>query len=545
MTLPGLNEPVARPGTFLLLFIVALVAGTLLRFDQIGAQIVADDEWHGINAGVDHDGSYIASHFGEGDHSIPLALYYKVVREHFSLSEMTLRTPVLGAGLLALFFFPLLLRRIVGDGVAGTFALLLAISPLHVYYSRYARPYSFAFLFSGLALLGFHRWLQSGKRKWLALYWIGAILGPYFHLTVLPFVAAPLLFGLIPRAWTRPQDQASRYRRIFVAGSGLLLGIGLLLGVPLVQDATTLAGKSFEAEATIRTLLTAVSLLGGTRHTALLAVLGVLSGIGLIRLFRWDRCLVFLALFTSLLQVVMVVLSRADQLQAGIVFVRYSLPLLFVFLMAVAAGLDFLERLLARLRLPPSLGTICCTALFLLGPLPAIHTRPNGWTNHGLYQYNYSVWPERKQKIETGSFLKRVPDLYLRLREEQVSREPILEAPWYFEWQNNQHYAIYQQIHGSEVFLARPEADRAEGLNLWRFVDPLDHQGIRDRKIAIVLFHHDTSRELRNSSILNRVDVADWIREYQEMYGQPFYKDRFMTAFRIPRHSTENGRIER
>jgi hypothetical protein len=113
------------------LLVGAIIARTALRFYQLSEQIIADDDWHALQAARDL-GSSIAMHFGGSDVSIPMALYDKVVMGTVGLSEWLMRAPVVFFGLLALVCFPLILRALFDRTTKTLFGWLLAISPVHI-----------------------------------------------------------------------------------------------------------------------------------------------------------------------------------------------------------------------------------------------------------------------------------------------------------------------------------------------------------------------------------------------------------------------------
>ncbi len=85
--------------------------------------------------------------------------------------------PVL-SGIGGLVAMGLLLRRL-GLRYAGPLALLLmATSPLTVRYSAYTRPYAEALCLMLVLALATHAWLDTGRRRWLAIGGTAAVLMP-------------------------------------------------------------------------------------------------------------------------------------------------------------------------------------------------------------------------------------------------------------------------------------------------------------------------------------------------------------------------------
>ena len=64
-----------------------------------------------------------------------------------------MRWPMMLAGIATLVALPLYARRYLGAGTALFFSVLLAISPMLVFYSRMARPYALTLLLSLVALI--------------------------------------------------------------------------------------------------------------------------------------------------------------------------------------------------------------------------------------------------------------------------------------------------------------------------------------------------------------------------------------------------------
>ncbi len=104
--------------------------------------------------------AWVVSHFGEADYSIPLTLLYKTLAKTVGVTEIAMQAPMLPCGIAAIVVLPLLAGRYVGRPAALVSAWLLAIAPLHGYFSRYARPYAITML---MAVVAFLRWWLTGR----------------------------------------------------------------------------------------------------------------------------------------------------------------------------------------------------------------------------------------------------------------------------------------------------------------------------------------------------------------------------------------------
>jgi hypothetical protein len=181
-------------------------------------------------------------------------------------------------------------------------------------------------------------------------------------------------------------------------------------------------------------------------------------------------------------------------------------------------------------------------AHFYWGPLPRIHIRPNAWTNHGWYQYDYSP------RNSAWSCPEEIPRIYAALAQQRADSLLIVESPWWFGWYINV-YPCYQRIHRQRMIigfvgksdpeqprlLPRPgEVPRADLYRRFRFrtfVHVSDHAELRQRGVRYVVFHRAIEREVAAGDPEYRVNVSNRIREYRALYGAPTYEDELIVAF--------------
>lgn len=121
-----------------------------------------------------------------------------------------LRAFSVAAGFLAIVLVYWLVLELVGSrSAAGLAAALIAASPLHVWFSRQARPGAFVILMVVASSLALLRALRLGRRWDWFLYDLSVVAGVYSHLLFIALVAAQ---GVYVAAWTRePAAWPRRY----------------------------------------------------------------------------------------------------------------------------------------------------------------------------------------------------------------------------------------------------------------------------------------------------------------------------------------------
>lgn len=535
------ERPGARVDAVNLALAMAVIVGLFLRAYQLGGQIVADDEWHALEAVMHRSYLGILSSFGVSDYCIPLTLFDKLLSRTVGLTEAWLRAPAFLAGSAALVVLPVLVRPLIGAGATVLFAWLLAICPMHVYFSRYARPYSLTFLLAFVAGIAMFQWQRSARRAWAITYVACGVFAVYLHLIVLPIVAAPILFELGAALGRARPIHAPRLRNVIIAGGALAIGAGGLIALPLIYDARSMTGKVATGSVRLGTLLGTFELFSGTGHRIVSVALALLAAVGIASLWRRDRRLVLYLAFGVLLQFGAVLAMRPAVLDSPIVLARYCLSTLPFFLMAAAVGVVVL---VARLRGPWAVrltaGAIVAV-LFAFGPIPKTYGyRPNNFTNHPLFQYTYDA--SREYAFDRILHPPKIPEFYRILSRLKPGSTTVVEAPWYLNWGWNP-YPYYQAIHRQEVVIGAFANNTAKtsrwgelilgsGIELEHEVHVGDAAGLHRRGVRYVIFHKNLRGELPKLSP-PRLDPGSWIANYRKQYGAPAYEDESLVVFDI------------
>src|SRR6185503_15460625 len=139
---------------------------------------------------------------------VPFPLLQRAAMDVFGPTVFSYRLPALVAGLLGLWLLYPLGRHLVGRGPAWLATLLLAVHPMHAYYSRFARAYTLVFLLGLVLAFSLVRALEGRRRAWIGFALASALL-PWVHLSTAAPVAVVDLVAIV-LAWRQPSRPALR-----------------------------------------------------------------------------------------------------------------------------------------------------------------------------------------------------------------------------------------------------------------------------------------------------------------------------------------------
>jgi mannosyltransferase len=159
---PTQTEPFYKKAVYLILSAIVIL-GFVLRFFDLGKESLWLDEattYYNTNATSIEDVLTAAYN----DRSPPLHFIALWGVRLLGSSEFWLRFPSACAGVLTIIVIFFVAREIANEKVGLISALLLAVSPFHIYYSQEARFYAFAVLFIAFAYYAFFKACKS--RQW-------------------------------------------------------------------------------------------------------------------------------------------------------------------------------------------------------------------------------------------------------------------------------------------------------------------------------------------------------------------------------------------
>jgi len=200
-----------------LLLAAGLIAGVVLRVIWLGEVppgLHPDEACNGYDAysilltGRDHHGNFLPIAFqGFGDYRMPLFNYSLApLIAIFGLNPVTVRLGAALWGCLDLVAITALAGVTLGVPAAAVAALLGALSPWHLPFSRYGIEATTASATVSLAMLCFFLWVAWRRDRWLLL---GAL---FFGLSLYSYAVTraftPLIIGLLAALYWRELKQA-------------------------------------------------------------------------------------------------------------------------------------------------------------------------------------------------------------------------------------------------------------------------------------------------------------------------------------------------
>jgi len=573
------RRPIRRWQTGAALLLCA-AAGVALRLYNIRGQVLVDDEWHGIYYSIGKSLWHLLTRFSVyGANSIPLNLYFGILLRTSGWTELALRMPALLAGAVSLIVLPLIARRLVSHSIAVPFAVLLAISPFLVFYSRLCRPFSIVVLLGTTSILVGSKWLAHGRPRDAALYAATAVLTIHAHLFAAPAVAGPmvcaaaalLLRTCVPGRHKAGTNAQPGLRQTVATAAGMALGLGLLVLPALARSMGDKVGALIAAGYLKSTTLPDVlGLVSGTANPLLQLIVLALAAIGLA---HWLRSAPLLAAPTAAaiaLQCLAVAVLRPHAMHSPLVLLRYCILLVPLVLLLAAQGLAAVCSLFrpGRTEIAALAGTALGAALFIAGPWPHRYIKTNSFTNHSAYQQSYAPinWDAsyeramhpRDFKTDLTIDAGELSPFYAKLAHDRAATA-IVEFPMTIGDHFNPLY-YYQHFHRKRVIIGyiptmEMRAGPAHGRHVFGnyFVDEVlsgvaDPSKLRLRNMTdltdpdalvgsgadYVVLHKQFEAEL--SQIYGRIPgVEELTAIYRDLFGEAVYEDGQLVAFALPR----------
>lgn len=213
------TKPVQKNGQNLSILYAAILVATVLRLYRLDWQSVWGDEALTVlhyTAGSSM-GEAWQRIWTSGGHP---PLYFLTVFHWFKLgqSEFMLRFPSLVFGVASVPLMYALVNRLYGHQLAGISAFVIALSPIHIWYSQEARMYALQILLLLASTFFLLRAAREPRPRHYVLFASFSVMALYTHMASALFIAGQALFILLTQV---------RSRRALAVWIGYFLVIGI------------------------------------------------------------------------------------------------------------------------------------------------------------------------------------------------------------------------------------------------------------------------------------------------------------------------------
>ncbi len=524
----------------------AILLGAWLRLDQFTQQVLIDDEWHAVHQVMLHTPAQMFLDFGFADYSIPLGILDWYEARWFGLSETLLRLPMLICGIATLVAFPLYVARRFPVAVAALFAVLLALSPLLVIYSRMARPYAITLLLGWIALVAFGRYREApqlGGVRAGALYATSATLATWLHPIVGPFVLAPFAWALLTLRTVPRADRSRCVVRLCALAVPTGLAIAALIVPPLVANLHSMAAKSGKDAPGLATLAGVWYAWLGSGSTPAVVVCVALAAAGARDVWRAlpeSRP----AVLGTVLTLVALFVVRPLGIVHPIALARYLLPFAPLLLLAAAVGAARLARRIGNSTAPRRVVAALALALpaailAVQSPLVDLVRRPNLQSLHLRYHFDFR--PAHNPYLPYAEAIPLSP-FWATLAAHDPGSVTVAAAPFYFEsydwdaprWERIGGQAVIPgYLTGLCVAARGGETPRDPRYRFRNAVHLADDAELAARGVGFVVWQKPYSRSVAGDVVTVGTPTAHCEAGLRSKFGAPFYEDDALIVFRI------------
>jgi len=452
----------------------ALGFGSWLRLRGLSGLPLHGDEYHTLLAADSSYGSILTTFDRVGSH-VALPLLQRLSLDVCGAGIVPFRLVAIVPGLLVLLLAYPLLRPFASADAAALASVALALNPMSVYYSRFARGYVLALFLALLLGWAVRRVLDPSGRKrgsWSALIAAGALL-PWVHLSTLGFVLAAALAALV---------LASRESRALawkVVGAFAAAGaLAALLYLPVLGQVVSYFREMKPEPPPLDWFGVPTLLAGG--HLAAWAWLALLA-LGVALCWRERRAAVVLTAAALIGPLVLLLLTQPRGLDYA--WARYLLSALPFLAALASAGLTSLAGRLAPAgeTLAFVLGTGLLLAQHWTGPLGPRAARDGSYGNTYLAMHALPAFDEPYPAMS---------EFYRRLASAASARR-IVELPPLFT-RAVLLYRNYALAHGKEALVGWT-SELPRGIRRGPYVRPLE---LEPGQVDYIVLHRDQTVEV-------------------------------------------------
>jgi hypothetical protein len=547
-----------RSRTWFVVLGIAVLIGAYLRLDQISMQVLIDDEWHAVHQFITRTPREMFFDFGYADYSIPLGILDWYQAQAWGVSELTLRWPMIACGLAALVLMPLYVAPRLGHRVAAVFALLIALSPLLVIFTRMARPYAITLLLGWVAHAAYQQYYSAGyanehanvRGQWAAgaIYVVATALATWLHPVVGPFVFAPLLWGLTKVREALPAERGAAFRRWLVLAVATVSLTAAVVLPPLLAHPMALAAKGGSEGPGTQTLVGVWYAWFGTPSTFVVLACIALASYGARPVWR-AMTVARTGVLGLGLTLALIAVTGPMWSHLPVTVSRYLLPVVPLLLLTVAAGAVRVathiaipptapRRVLAWLALAFPVALVCAQS-----PLAPLLRHPNSQTQHLVNYIDFR--PDKNPYVPQFEAMPLSP-YWATLASRPPGTVRIAAAPFYFEsydWDAPRWERLSTQT-VLPGYLTGLCVDRRSGElpqdPRYRFANAVhlaDDAELDTRKIDFVAWQKPYILSVAGHTELIGADTASCESILREKFGLPVFEDSHIIVFPVPQRN--------
>lgn len=417
--------------------------------------------------------------------------------------------------------------------------------------------------------------MKEKKTIYVFVYLVSAILAPYFHISSVAFVSAPILYVIILSLMKRRPlfinefKHIPRVKHIFIIIFGLVAGMSICF-FPLIKTTDPIMKHSGQGFIDFGTIGGCATLFSGSKSYFVCIILLILFIYGLYVLYVTNKLLFSYLAAICLFQLLYIIIPRPFLVQRSIIFTRYFLPSLPVYLLIISVALNELSMKLKlflqnKIKMVNVFSNLMLSSLLLIlfvtGPTTDVYSFPNDFTNHKDFQYNY-IYLDRILKRADGQ-IGLYPKFYINLHH-QIKDMKIIEYPAILSWTWN-IFHVYQRLHKKRVLVGYDSDEfgpffgyktfGSKNVGFNNFIDISNPKLLSDSGADFVVVHKNMWKECVKVGLFtpeNRIKMEDRlcvlpisIREPLQKYvsraivklktkfGKPFYEDSWVTVYKI------------
>ena len=496
----------------LAILVVAIAIGVQLRIQGLTTTPLFGDEHHTLKSAVTAPGAI--DHFDKlGSHVlVPLIAHW--IRTLIGPEAWLLRLVAPVPGILSLCLLYPIGRRLVGETPAVIATGLLAISPMHIYYSSFARPYALALLL-GLTLI--HCLARSldddaARARWRVGAAVSAILMLYAHLSTAGLVGIVALTYLAV-SWAK--ERTFRALVIATIPFAVALIVSILLYLPVVEQVQEFMNKEHVQDVRGPVHWFELPMLLGGGAVAGWVLL-IAAPLGLLWLARSQPRKAALMAAATLGPLVALYVSRPYGM--GYAYSRYlftGLPF------ALLASSWLLERATREKQLVAlGAGGLLATLAHFAGPLAPRHADTTQWPKTYLAMHRLPAFQEKWHDVSA---------IYHEIANDD-SIKRVIEAPL-LRSRTALLYRHHQRIHGKRVLCGVEDLGLGEYL-IGPYVRIDRPRAIKRSGAEVLIYHKAPGKELLRywnfvfDEALPRVGAGSFGTGLMERHGSIFYNNK-------------------